>query len=76
MTATCYDIGSLVLRIENGFLDTPGLALTLPTAQQQFGVDPTTCKAVLDALVDARVLAQTRAGAYVRHFPRRARHAA
>lgn len=76
MTATCYDIGSLVLRIENGFLDTPDLALTLPQAQRHFGVDRTTCEAVLDALVDSRVLALTREGSYVRHLPRLSQHAA
>ncbi len=77
MTASCTDIGSLVLRIENRFLDTPGLALTLPTAQRRFGIDKTTCQAVLDTLVDARVLTLTRGGStFVRHFPRTAQRVA
>ena len=76
MTATCYDIGALVLRIENDFLATPGLALTLREAQQRFRTDPTTLNAVLGALVDAHVLARTPRGAYARHFPRFAEHAA
>lgn len=76
MTATCDQIASLVTRMQNEFLDTPRLTLTLPRAQQRFGVDETTAEAVLGALVDARVLARTADNAYVRLFPRPARHAA
>jgi DNA-binding IclR family transcriptional regulator len=76
MTASCYEIGSLVLRIENNFLDRPGLALTLAKVQRRFGIDKKTCAAVLGALVEAQVLTQTHKGAYIRYFPRLAQHAA
>jgi hypothetical protein len=75
-TASCHQIGSLVIRIQNEFLETPGLALTPPKAQRRFGIDETTCDAVLGALADAHVLARSRDGAYVRHLPRPAAHAA
>ena len=72
MTASCDRIGALVMRMQSDFLDVPTLTLTLPQAQQRFGVDDVTCEAVLWALVDAGVLANVRGGGYVRLFPRRA----
>ena len=76
MTTSCYEIGSLVLRIENGFLDRPGLALTPAKVQQRFGIDDATCEAVLGTLIEAQVLTQTGEGAYIRYFPRLAQDAA
>ena len=70
MFATSAEIGELVLRMEGEFLETPALKLTLATAQRRFGVDATTCEAVLHALVEAEVLCKTDDGAYVRFFPR------
>jgi len=63
-------IEDLVMRIEGEFLETPELKLTVPQAQGRFGVDETTCEAVLDALVDAAVLFKTRDRVYGRLFPR------
>ena len=76
MTASRYELGSLVLRIESAFLNRPDLALTLSRAQRRFGTDKRTCEAILGVLVEAQVLTQTRGGAYVRYFPRLAQHAA
>jgi len=70
MHAPCNRIGALVTRIQDDFLDTPALALTLGDAARRFRVDADTCRALLDVLVDATVLTN-RAGTYVRHFPRR-----
>jgi hypothetical protein len=42
--------------MESDFLDVPKLTLTLPQAQQRFGVGEVTCEAVLGALVEAGVL--------------------
>ncbi len=64
MNATRSRIGALVTRIQNDFLDTPGLALTVLDAARRFRVDTLTCRAVLDVLADARVL-RNRAGTYV-----------
>lgn len=72
MTFTARQIGSLVLRVQDAFLDSPTLQVTLPQAQREFGMDAFTCHAVLGALVDAHVLARTRDGVYLRHFPRQA----
>jgi len=69
MTATPNRIATLLLLIQNAFLDTPGLRITLPEARLLFGVDDLTCRAILGTLVDAHVLAKTREGAYVRQFP-------
>jgi hypothetical protein len=70
MIATCGRIGALVMRMQGHYLETPGLTLTLRGAQRRFGVDETTCEAVLAALVDAGVLTRTAGGAYARRFPR------
>jgi hypothetical protein len=70
MTASCGLIGALVMRMQDRYLETPGLTLTLRNARRRFGVDEATCEAVLAALVDAGVLTRTREGAYARRFPR------
>ena len=73
MTAVgCREIGALVLRVQSAFLDAPNLALTPPAARRRFGLDEVTCDAVLSALAESAVLARTRDGAYVRHFPHQA----
>jgi hypothetical protein len=69
MTPNCGPIESLVLRMQGDFLDAPELTLTLQGAQHRFGIDESTCEAVLAALVDAGVLARTREGAYTRRLP-------
>ena len=69
MTSTRSCLEMLVTRIQGDFLNTPFLKLTAPDAEQRFGVDHVTCEALLGVLVDARVLARTRDGAYVRFFP-------
>ena len=72
-------IASLITRIQNDFLESPSLTMTLEEAQRRFGLDRTTCAAMLDVLVDATVLARTREGAFARLLPRarsRVSHAA
>jgi hypothetical protein len=61
--------------IQGDFLDTPGLTLTLADAISRFAIDRVTCKALLDVLVDARVLCRDVTGAYVRYFPHAVRAA-
>jgi hypothetical protein len=48
------------------YLEIPGLHLTKPQVQRLWGLDTMTCDALLKALVDARFLRRTHAGAYVR----------
>lgn len=62
-------ITELLVTIQNAFLDTPGLEVTLEEAGLLFGTDRTTCRAILKALVDARVLTRTPKGGYARLFP-------
>jgi hypothetical protein len=60
-------IQEVVHRIRGEFLEMPGLRLTLEQARRLWRLDETACDAVLGALVDARFLARTRDGAFIRH---------
>jgi hypothetical protein len=53
-------------RIQGEFVEMPGLRLTTAQAQRLWGFDRDVCDALLGALVDAKFLARTRDGAYVR----------
>jgi len=71
MALTRAQIEALVMRVQNDFLATPALKLLLGNASQRFGLDIESCRAILDALVEARVLTMTAEGAYARLVPRR-----
>ncbi len=60
-------IQEVVRRVRGEFLEMPGLRLTPKQAQRLWRLDEPSCAAVLGALVDARFLARTRDGAFVRH---------
>ena len=70
MTVSCGQLGDLVMRMQDDFLEIPGLTLTLHDAERRFGVDEVTCDAVLSALADANVLTRNGDGAYGRQVPR------
>jgi hypothetical protein len=57
---------AMLERIRGEYLEMPGLRLTLEQAQRLCGVERTLCKAVLDALVDAKFLCVRADGAYAR----------
>ena len=57
---------ALMERIRGEFLEMPGLQLTLPQAQRLWGLDPTACRHVVEALVDASFLRWTSSGAVMR----------
>ena len=59
----------LVVSIQQAFLDTSGLRLTLSQARRRFSTDATACSAVLNVLVEAGVLMRTSAGQYGRLLP-------
>jgi hypothetical protein len=59
-------IDEVLQRIQGEFVEMPGLRLTAAQAQRLWGLERDVCHALLGALVDARFLAQTRDGAYVR----------
>lgn len=53
-------------RLRGEFLEMPGLRLTVPQAERLCGVDPAVCKAILDALVEAKFLSVKQDGSYGR----------
>jgi len=59
-------IQDVVSRVRGEFLEMPGLRLTPEQARRLWRLDKNACEAVLGALVDARFLARTRDGAFVR----------
>ena len=69
MTVSCGQMGDLVMRMQDDFLEIPGLTLTLEEAERRFGVDAVTCDAVLTTLAEANVLTRNGDRAYRRHFP-------
>jgi hypothetical protein len=66
MGDTGRGIQDVVHRIRGEFLEMPGLRLTAQQARRLWRLDETACEAVLGALVDARFLAKTRDGAFIR----------
>ena len=56
----------MVTRVRSEFLEMPGLRLTFDEARRLWRLDAIECDAVLGALVDARFLARTRDGRFVR----------
>ncbi|MBI4477031.1 MAG: hypothetical protein HY654_07645 [Acidobacteria bacterium] len=59
-------IEQLLQRIQGEFREMPGLRLTPAQAQRLWGLDRARCDDVLGALVDAKFLARTHDGAFVR----------
>ncbi len=59
-------IDDVLQRIQGEYVEMPGLRLTAAQAQRLWGLERDVCDALLEALVDARFLAQTRDGAFVR----------
>ena len=63
-------IQDLVVSMQQAFLDTPALRLTLPQACRRFSTSGAMCAAVLNVLVEAGVLSRTSQGQFVRLIPR------
>ena len=59
-------IDEVLQRIQGEFVEMPGLRLTPAQAQRLWGLEREVCDALLGALVDAKFLAQTRDGAFMR----------
>jgi len=55
----------LFRRIQNEFLEMPGLRLTPPQACRLWGPDRDVCGLLLERLVDAKFLMRTRDGSFV-----------
>ncbi len=52
-------------RVRAEFLEMPGLKLTIAQAQRLWGVDRSTCEALIEELTETRFLARTRDGAVI-----------
>ncbi|OFW09019.1 MAG: hypothetical protein A3H96_13365 [Acidobacteria bacterium RIFCSPLOWO2_02_FULL_67_36] len=59
-------IDEVLQRIQGEYVEMPGLRLTAAQAQRLWGFERDVCNALLGALVDAKFLAQTRDGAFIR----------
>jgi hypothetical protein len=59
-------IDEVLQRIQGEYVEMPGLRLTPAQAQRLWGLERDVCDALLGALVDAKFLAQTRDGAFIR----------
>jgi hypothetical protein len=55
----------LMVRIRGEYLEMPGLSLTLPQACRLWQLDAATCAALLQQMVDARVLYRTSDNRYL-----------
>lgn len=76
MNADRRRILDLVVTMQQAFLDTPALRLTVGQAQRRFGASGRRCRAVLDLLLESGVLDRTPQAQYVRLFPLAVRRAA
>jgi hypothetical protein len=65
-------IATLIKRVQDAFLDIPGLSMTVEQAQRWFHLDRATCQALLDVLMDSAVITRRPDGAFVRSMPRTA----
>lgn len=55
-----------VHRVRADYLEMPGLRVTIDQARRLWMLEPSQCRAVLDELVDARFLAISGGGIFVR----------
>jgi hypothetical protein len=61
-----HPLEEVLRRVQGEFLEMPGLRLTEAQARRLWGLDPASCSALLEALVDAKFLFRTRDGAFMR----------
>lgn len=59
-------IEDVLQRVQGEFVEMPGLCLTAAQAQRLWGLDRDVCDKLLEALVDAKFLAQRRDGSFIR----------
>jgi hypothetical protein len=59
-------IDDVLQRIQGEFTEMPGLRLTPAQAQRLWGLDRNVCDQLLDALVKANFLSQTRDGSFIK----------
>jgi hypothetical protein len=64
--AATSDFQTLIVRVQNEFLEMPGLRLNVSQAMRLWGLERDECQRLLDALVSASFLQQTRRGEFIR----------
>lgn len=64
--ATLANEDAILRRVQGEFLEMPGLRLTEAQAQRLWGLDASSCAALLNTLLDAKFLFKTRDGSYMR----------
>ncbi len=65
MSPTALLSEATLRRVRAEFLEMPGLKLTVSQAQRLWGMDRSTCEALIEELTSSRFLARTRDGAVV-----------
>jgi hypothetical protein len=65
-TDSNHNLPELVRLVRAEFLEMPGLRVTARQARRLWRIDERSCAAVMSALVDARFLAVTRDGSFIR----------
>ena len=60
------ELGQLIERVRGEFNEMPGMQLTEAQAARLWGLEPTTCRGVVDLLVGAEFLRRTPAGRIAR----------
>ena len=58
-------IDDVLQRIQGEYVEMPGLRLTAAQAQRLWGLDRSVCEQLLNVLVNANFLSQTRDGSFV-----------
>ena len=61
-----FEFQNVLERVRGEFLEMPGLRLTLPQAARLWGLDLTSCEAVMDVLIRSEFLRRTASGAVTR----------
>jgi hypothetical protein len=74
----CNSIDATIDRIQSEYREMPGLRLTFDQMRRLWRLDQRTCRELLEKLLEAQFLKQTRDGRYVRcdfrRSPRRRHH--
>lgn len=68
MHTITHDITDWLQLVRAEYLEMPGLHLTKPQVQKLWGLDSTTCDAVLRTLIDKRFLRRANDGGYIRAY--------
>jgi hypothetical protein len=67
MNAVQDNVADWLQIIRGEYSEIPGLHLTKKQVQRLWGLDPVTCDALLESLVDVKFLRRTPSGAYARY---------